>query len=102
MVKNPPANAGDRRGFDPWMGKIPWRRAWQSTLVFLPGKFRGQRSMAGYSPKSYTNEQRGMHAQGELNQQNETKRNILLALLQRKELGAVGCNVDPDRKCHIQ
>ena len=30
------------------------------------------------------------------------RKNILLALLQRKELGAVGCNVDPDRKCHIQ
>ena len=28
-----------RRGFDPWVGKIPWRRAWQPTLVFLPGEF---------------------------------------------------------------
>ena len=27
-----------RPGFDPWVGKIPWRRAWQSTLVFLPGE----------------------------------------------------------------
>ena len=31
--------------------KIPWRRAWQPTLVFLPGKFRGQRNLAGYSPQ---------------------------------------------------
>ena len=39
VVKNPPANAGDlRRGFDPSVGKILWRRAWQSTLVFLPGE----------------------------------------------------------------
>ena len=35
--------------FDPWVRKIPWRRKWQLTLVFLPGKFYGQRSLAGYS-----------------------------------------------------
>ena len=39
-----------RHGFDPWAGKIPWRRAWQPTLVFLPGESRGQRSLVGYSP----------------------------------------------------
>ena len=33
---------------DPWGRKIPWRRKWQSTLVFLPGIFHGQRSLAGY------------------------------------------------------
>ena len=39
VVKNLSANAGDvRRGFDPWIGRIPWRRAWQPTLVFLPGE----------------------------------------------------------------
>ena len=32
------------------MGKIPWRRVWQLTPVFLPGKFHGQRSLAGYCP----------------------------------------------------
>ena len=31
-------------------GKTPWRRAWVPTPVFLPGEFRGQRSVAGYSP----------------------------------------------------
>ena len=36
--------------FDPWVGKIPWRRKWQPTLVFLPAKFHGQRSLEGYSP----------------------------------------------------
>ena len=39
-----------RRGFDPWVRKIPWRRKWQPTPVFLPGKSHGQRSLAGYSP----------------------------------------------------
>ena len=34
--------------FDPWFGKIPWRREWQPTPVFLPGEFHGQRSLAGY------------------------------------------------------
>ena len=37
-------------GFDPWVGKFPWRREWQPTLVFLLGEFHGQRSLAGYSP----------------------------------------------------
>ena len=36
--------------FSPWVGKIPWSRKWQRTLVFLPGKFHRQRSLAGYSP----------------------------------------------------
>ena len=38
-----------RFGFGPWVGKIPWRRVWQPTPVFLPGEFHGQRSLAGYS-----------------------------------------------------
>ena len=37
-----------RRGFNPWVRKIPWRRAWQPTPVFLPGESHGQRSLAGY------------------------------------------------------
>ena len=36
-----------RSGFDPWVGKIPWRREWLPTPVFLPGEFHGQRSLAG-------------------------------------------------------
>ena len=39
-----------RHGFSPWIGKIPWRRAWQSTPVFLPGEYQGQRRLVGYSP----------------------------------------------------
>ena len=41
-------NAGDPR-LDPWVGKIPWRRKWQPTPVFLPGKSHGQRSLVGCS-----------------------------------------------------
>ena len=37
-------------GFDTWVGKIPWRRAWQPTPIFLPEKSHGQKSLAGYSP----------------------------------------------------
>ena len=39
-----------RPGFDPWVKKIPWRREWQPTPVFLPGKSHGQRCLVGYSP----------------------------------------------------
>ena len=42
-------NAG-RPGFDPRVGKIPWRRKWQPTPVPLPGKADGQRSLVSYSP----------------------------------------------------
>ena len=37
-------------GFDPWIGKIPWRREWLPTPVFSPIKSRGQRSLTGYNP----------------------------------------------------
>ena len=37
-------------GFYPWVGKLPWRRKWQLTPVFLPGRSHEQRSLAGYSP----------------------------------------------------
>ena len=39
-----------RPGFDPWVGKIPQRRAWQPTPIFLPGESHEQRSLADYSP----------------------------------------------------
>ena len=38
-----------RLRFDPWVRKIPWRREWLPSPVFLPGEFHGQRSLAGYS-----------------------------------------------------
>ena len=42
-----------RRRFDPWVGKIPLRREWQPTPVFLPGASHGQRSLVGYSPRCH-------------------------------------------------
>ena len=50
-VKNPLANAADTedRGFDLWIEKIPWRRNWQPTPIFLPGESHGQKSLAGYT-----------------------------------------------------
>ena len=42
-----------RHGFNPWVRMIPWRRKWQPTPVLLPGKFHGQRSLAGYSPQGH-------------------------------------------------
>ena len=46
VVKNPPADAGDTDSI-PGVGKIPWRRKWQTSPVFLPGGSHGQRSLAG-------------------------------------------------------
>ena len=48
--KEAPANAGNikRHGFDPWVGKIPWRMAWQLTPELLPGEFHGQRSLVDH------------------------------------------------------
>ena len=45
-VKNLPVM--QETGFDPWVGKIPWRREWLPTPVFLPREAHGQRSLAGY------------------------------------------------------
>ena len=39
-----------KQEFDSWVRKIPWQRKWKSTLILLPGKFHGQRSLASYSP----------------------------------------------------
>ena len=56
-----------RPGFDPWVGKIPWRRKWQSTSGLLLRKSHGQRSLVGYSPwgckESDTTEQLHFHFQ---------------------------------------
>ena len=42
-----------RRGFNPWVRKIPWSRKWQPTPVFMPGKSHGHKSLADYSPWSH-------------------------------------------------
>ena len=43
-----------RPGFDPWVGKIPWRGKWQPTPVFLPGESLGQRCLVGCSSRGHT------------------------------------------------
>ena len=53
VVKNPPAvQETQETWFHPWVRKIPWSRKWQPAPVFLPGKFREQRSLVGYSSLS--------------------------------------------------
>ena len=49
LSKNPLSQCG-RDSFDPWVGRIPWRRKWQPTPVVLPGKSHWQSSLVGYSP----------------------------------------------------
>ena len=52
--KKSSCNAGDlgsNPGSDPWVRKIPWRREWHPTPVFLTGELHGQRSLVGYSPR---------------------------------------------------
>ena len=66
VVKIPPANCRRRKrnGFDPWIGKMPWKRKWQHTPVFLPEKSHGQRSLASSSwghEESDTTEKRSMY-----------------------------------------
>ena len=70
VVKNPPANAGRRKRckFDPWVEKVPGRRAWQPIPVFLPGEVHEQRSLVGYGPwdakESDTTKEVSMHTHG--------------------------------------
>ena len=59
VVKNPAAHAGDvTHRFHPWVGKMPWRSAWQPTLVFLPGEAHRQRSLVGCSPRGAQSQSR--------------------------------------------
>ena len=50
MVKNLPAMQETWCYFDPWVGKISWRREWLFTPAFFPGEFHRQRSLASYNP----------------------------------------------------
>ena len=49
-----------RPGFDPWVGKTPWRRKWQSAPVSLPGKSHGQKSLVGCTVHGVTKSQTGL------------------------------------------
>ena len=55
VVRSQPASAGDinRREFEPWVRKIPWRRKRQPTHIVLPGESHAQRSLVGYSPRGH-------------------------------------------------
>ena len=64
-----------RCGFDPWFGKIRWRRKWQPTLVFLLGESRGQRSLVGYSLQG--------HKESDMTQQLDNNNKLLPLVIQR-------------------
>ena len=74
LVKEPACQCRKckRHGFDPWVGKISWKRAWKPTPVLLPGERLGQRSLAGYSlwdPKeSSTTEHQHAHTESRCHQ----------------------------------
>ena len=51
-----------RHEFNPWVGEIPWRRKWQPTAVFWPGKFHGQRSLVDYTPCGHKESDMTEHA----------------------------------------
>ena len=77
-----------RPGFDPWVGKIPWRREWQPTAVLFPGESRGQRNLAGYSPwgcrvrhNRATNAHTQTHTQ-EINRKKKNQQKIAIQGLQ--------------------
>ena len=49
-VKHRECRRHKRCRFDPWVGKIPWRRKWQPTPVLLPGESHGRSNLVGYRP----------------------------------------------------
>ena len=72
--------------FNPWSGKMPWRRKWPPTPVFLPGKSHGQRSLVGYSPRG--------HRESDTTEQAGTDRKASQSTVLPPEL----CDVDDTRK----
>ena len=59
VVKNLPAM--QETWFSLWVSKIPWRRKWQPSPVFLPGESHGERSLEGYSPWGFRVRHNGVH-----------------------------------------
>ena len=73
VVKNLPANAGDTEDEGSILGwEDPWSRKWQPTPTFLPGKFHGQRRLAGYSPWGCKESDMTEHVRIPLNKQGQT------------------------------
>ena len=54
--------------FNPWVGKMPWRRKWQPTPVFLPGESHAQRSLGGYSPWDHKESDTAEHSIAKVDQ----------------------------------
>ena len=75
-----------RHGFDPWVRKIPRRRKWQPTPVFLPGEFHGQRGLASYSPWG----------------RKESDTTEVTARRQAKSPGVLGENMKVQTLCHVK
>ena len=84
VVKSLPANAGEM-GFNPCIWTIPWSRKWQPAPVFLPGKFYGQRSLAGHSPWCHKRVWHDLATKQCLKSENES-RSVVWNSLQSMEL----------------
>ena len=80
LVKNPPTK--QECWFNPWFGKIPWRRKWQPIPVFLPGKSHGQQGLAGYDPWGHKKSDRNWQLSTHTN-------NGILFTLERNKLQAM-------------
>ena len=79
-----------RHSFNPWVGKIPWRRKWQPTSTYLPGKSHGQRNPVGYSPWGHKRvrqdlttkqQQRVTHAQTNISTLSERDKMVLVMMM---------------------
>ena len=84
-----------RHGFNPWIGKIPWRRKWQPTLVFLPGRSHGQRSLADYSPWGLKRVRQDLVTK----QQQQQSHTVKAALLAVVYFAPVGRFAEPREAC---
>ena len=78
--------------FDPWVGKMPWRRKWQPTRVFLPGESHGQRNLVGYRP--WGRRDSGMTEHTAVSGRHLTKCDL------RAGVGSIGSQ-SPQGPCHL-
>ena len=76
--------------FSPWIRKIPWRGKWHPTSVFLPGRFRGQRSLVDYSPRGCKESDTTKHIHTHTHTQKK-KKNPENSLYMTKEKSELGC-----------
>ena len=83
-----PACQCTRHGFHPWIRTIPWRRKWQPTPIFLPGKSHGQRSLAGNTP--WGCKQQTMTQRWSVRARARTHTHVPRCGLHSMELGTVG------------